>query len=620
MKELIFNRLDKRKKAADTTANLLLFVVVYLVSGVIFAVDHQFPEPNETAKFLKLVSLIPIVSVSTLFLLLLRQNIKFTILDLSALLLLAYYLISVFVKGTEDPRNILLPIALVAIYTMVRTTASRGNEGLKWITLAILCVSIFELILGLKQIYGSSASNHYQYDATGSFFNPGPFGGYLAFIFAISLSTLVKMRNKEEEFLCAFKQRHFNKLLTVDVPLFFVSFATCILSFLLLPATMSRSAWMAVCLVSVIVMIEVGAFKKIHNYFSNHKSLLIPLVLIVSGMMLASIFAIYFLKKDSAESRLFSWQISTKTIMNHPVTGVGVGYFGGVYAKQQAQYFAEKPKLEHLYVADCPTYAFNEYLQIGVELGLLGLALFMLVIILAFRYWKKPDPFQYGLIAILVFAFTSYPLHIVPLLILFVVSIAAREDTVLLSGRLAGKVFFAVISIAVLAICMVTHPQLNKHTEALTEWKRLQFMYGVEMYKTDEYAIIYPSLKHDYKFLFEYGHSLNKVGEYEQSNEILRQGTKLSNDPMFYNIIGNNYLALKEYESAEKSYEMAYNIVPSRIYPLYLLAKLYAEKEDIVKALMMCRKVLEFTPKVLSPAVSEIKKEIEELMHSLENN
>jgi tetratricopeptide (TPR) repeat protein len=165
---------------------------------------------------------------------------------------------------------------------------------------------------------------------------------------------------------------------------------------------------------------------------------------------------------------------------------------------------------------------------------------------------------------------------------------------------------------------MGTRPQMNDYIKAQTEWRKLKTLYGMEIYDTDSYAELFSTLKHDHKFLFEYGHSLNKVGEHEKSNEILRQGADLSSDPMFHNIIGNNYLALKEYDHAEKSYKMAYNIVPSRIYPLYLLAKLYIEQENHVMALDMCRKVMEFKPKIHSTAVSEIKAEIKELMNNLD--
>ena len=618
MKKIFFLQPDRKKwkQIADMAGNLLLFVVTYLISSVIFSIDNKLPEPNETAKFIKLVSLVPIISISGIILVLLKRNMRFSLLDFFSLLFLTYFLISVFVRGAGDPGHILIPIALAAIYILVRVGAS--GSGSKWIMLAILCVSIFEMILGLKQIYGYSASNHFQYSLTGSFFNPGPFGGYLAFIFALSLSILIKMRKKGEIFLHIIKRRKFRKLVSVDVPLYFISFAILVFSFILLPATMSRSAWMAVCVVSLMIVVEIGIFKSIKRWFLNRKHLLIPLMIAVIILVIVSIAGIYSLKRGSADSRLFSWQISTKIIAANPVTGVGVGYFGGAYAHQQSQYFVETPESESVYIADCPTYAFNEYLQIGSELGLVGLALFAIIIISAFwKFIKKPNPFHYGLIAILVFAFTSYPFHIVPLLIFVAVSIAA-QGSMELSGNLTGRLLFAILSISTFAVWTCSRPLISDNIKALTEWKKLHMLYGMNIYKTDDYDECYSTLKYDHKFLFEYGHLLNKVSDHEKSNEVLFRGAKLSSDPMFYNVIGNNYLALKDYKNAEESYKMAYHIVPSRIYPLFLLAKLYVEQGDTVKAIELCRTVIEFKPKVHSPAVLEIKTEIKALIDSLE--
>ena len=607
----------KRKTVFDTGGNLMSFVTVCLISSVIFAVDYKFPEPNETAKFIKLVSLIPVLSISALPLALVKRNIRFTLLDLFSMLFLIYYLFSVFVRGTGDPIHLLLSIALSAIYVIVRATASGSNAGLKWIALAILTVSIFELILGLKQIYGYATSNHFRYSVTGSFFNPGPFGGYLAFIFSLSLSVLVKMRRKVDVFLSAVIQKRFKELISVDVPLCLVSFVTLFLSFILLPASMSRSAWMAVCVVLFIAIMEIGTLKRLKNWFSNRKRLLMPLAIIASLLVIVTIFGVYTLKKDSADARLFSWQISAKVIASNPVAGFGTGYFGGAFAKQQAQYFADNPESKYLYVADCPAYAFNEYLQIGTELGLTGLFLFLAVMFLAIRnVFIKSNPFQYGLIALSIFAFTSYPFRLVPLLVLFVVSMAAQKSKEL-PGRLTGKMFFVVISVAAFAVWIGLRPLMNEHIKAQTEWRKLQSLYRMDIYDAAGYEEIHALLKYNHKYLFEYGHALNKIGDNKKSNEILRRGSELSNDPMFHNILGNNYLAMKDYDNAEKSYKMAFNIVPSRIYPLYLLAKLYSEQGNRSKSLNMCKKVMDFRPKIHSPAVDELKVEVEELFNNL---
>ena len=94
---------------------------------------------------------------------------------------------------------------------------------------------------------------------------------------------------------------------------------------------------------------------------------------------------------------------------------------------------------------------------------------------------------------------------------------------------------------------------------------------------------------------------------YTDSNAVLRLGTLISNDPMFYVIQGNNYLQMNLYQKAEQAYQKAFGIMPNRIYPLYRLMLLYEKKGDITKEKEMAQRVISFKEKVVSPATKEMK-------------
>jgi len=81
----------------------------------------------------------------------------------------------------------------------------------------------------------------------------------------------------------------------------------------------------------------------------------------------------YYLKKDSADGRWLIWKVSTRVITQHPF-GVGLCNFAGCYSEQQAAYFASGAgSAQEQYVEGNSEYGFNEYLQIGVEFGVLPL-------------------------------------------------------------------------------------------------------------------------------------------------------------------------------------------------------------------------------------------------------
>ena len=92
-------------------------------------------------------------------------------------------------------------------------------------------------------------------------------------------------------------------------------------------------------------------------------------------------------------------------------------------------------------------------------------------------------------------------------------------------------------------------------------------------------------------------------------------------DPMILNIIGKNYQAIGKYEKAEEYFIRSTHRLPGRIYPYYLLAKLYASPGYLQpdKFHEMADLVLTKEPKVQSTAVREMRDEIRKLVIDVSN-
>ena len=84
---------------------------------------------------------------------------------------------------------------------------------------------------------------------------------------------------------------------------------------------------------------------------------------------------------------------------------------------------------------------------------------------------------------------------------------------------------------------------------ACEEWFRYKMHYNIGAFRLakEGYEKIYPELNDRGAFLFEYGHSLHKLKEYNSSTTILKEAMAHSCDPMILNIIGKNYQATGEY-------------------------------------------------------------------------
>lgn len=104
-------------------------------------------------------------------------------------------------------------------------------------------------------------------------------------------------------------------------------------------------------------------------------------------------------------------------ITERPFFGYGVGKFPSVYGKTQAEYFTSgKATTIEEHVAGYVEYAFNDYLQLTLEGGIVLLVLVLAWGIIVFRSGMKKR--EYGtcgaLLAFAIFALSSYPLQILP--------------------------------------------------------------------------------------------------------------------------------------------------------------------------------------------------------------
>ena len=153
---------------------------------------------------------------------------------------------------------------------------------------------------------------------------------------------------------------------------------------------------------------------------------------------------------------------------------------------------------------------------------------------------------------------------------------------------------------------------------ACEEWLRCKMYYNIGAFRLakEGYEKIYPELNDRGDFLFEYGHSLYKLKEYDHSTEVLKEAMMHSCDPMILNIIGKNYQATGEYEKAEEYFIRSTHRLPGRIYPYYLLAKLYVEPEyrHLEKLKQAVQIVLTKEPKVQSTAIKEMREEVKKLI------
>ena len=468
------------------------------------------------------------------------------------------------------------------------------------VTWVLIILGGMEAVWGLRQIYGLAVSNHSLYALTGSFYNPGPYSGYLAMIFPLCLYEWLNLKEKTGR-------------TWAEQGKYYIALGVMLLILCVLPAGMSRSAWIAAAISGTWVYgMHASWGSKLKEFGRKYKKKLVLACIAGSVIIIVAGYALFQLKATSANGRLFMWKISSMAIAESPVIGHGTGNFVSAYGRAQENYFAngEFSETEEL-VAGSPEYAFNEYLQVAVEYGIPFLLVVSLVIV--FCLWKGSSEGRIGLcggvISFLVFSFSSYPMQIPGFAVTFYLLLAACAI-----GRSKVILFLFISMMALLG----TYYWKNNQYAACKDWYRSKMLYNIGAYQSakEDYGKLYPELANRGAFLFEYGYSLHKLKEYDNSTRILEEAMAHSNDPMILNIIGKNYQALGDYEKAEEYLIRSTHRLPGRIYPYYLLVKLYAEPQYLQpeKLKYAAEIVLTKEPKVQSTAVREMREEVKKLL------
>ena len=450
-----------------------------------------------------------------------------------------------------------------------------------------------EAILGLRQLYGFATSGHSMYALTGSFFNPGPYSGYLAMILPVCLYQWL---------VCG---RRGGRVVSGGVMLLIL----CVL-----PAGMSRSAWLAAGVSCLCVYAwHMDWTDKFRLLWQQQRQRVVMVVVGGFCVLLLAGYLLFVLKPDSARGRLFMWKITCRAIAEKPLTGYGIHNFAAAYGNAQETYFAAgdyEPWEER--VAGSPEYAFNEYLQAAVELGIpLAVCLLVVVVLCLYRGVRKG---RYGIcgaiLSLMIFSFSSYPLQ----LPVFIVTFGG-----LLVACLSGADRWQWLGLAV-SVGIIGGFRLKNDLQveqACREWMNARVLYNAGAYQSaeKEYGRLYPLLRDRASFLFEYGHGLHKQQQFSKSNRLLKEALLRSCDPMILNVIGKNYQQMGDCLSAEDWFIRSTHRLPGRIYPYYLLAKLYAEPSfrQPDKFEKMKWMVLTKEPKVHSTAIRQMREEIKKI-------
>lgn len=610
------------KRPMPTAAPIVRTLFALLVGGLLCAAldmriqglhENEIPAAWATGALLTLA--LAVIAVR-------RPRIRIGAVDLLAALLFAGLMADRWLRpGAAAALRCDETLQAAMIYASFRVLLA-SDRRLSDLLLMLLCLcGICEAVLGIRQIFGLAASNHGLFRITGTFFNPGPYAGFLAAVLACAAAGLPDRHALAVRVVRSGMWRRPGAALRGIAPC-----ALCLLAaasaLVVLPATMSRAAWLATGAVAAALVL--GRIPVAHAFRRRPlRTLLLAgaLLLLTAGAG----FGAYRIKRPSADGRLLMWKIDARILLRHPLAGVGQGRFAGAYGEEQARYFASGAGSEgEMQVAGAPEAGFNDWLQFGAETGVGGLLLLSAAAGIALAgALRRRSPWGCGLLAMTVFASFSYPGSVLPLRLLFV-ALAAAAVTRPAAGRSVGRQTFATLLLpaALLACWPGFLVRQTARAEASERWREVRIWQqaGRYDYLVEDGEKEYGLLSWDFRFLYDYGYALHKEGRFAESNEVLREGMRLSSDPMFRNIAGKNFEALGDRAQAAEAYRRAHEMIPHRIYPLYLLARCRAADGCSEEAAEAASRALALPVKVESVQTLEMRDELSRLIDSLKRN
>lgn len=609
---------------------LILTCILVLICSLMPQINtSSYIQPTVTSKFIFFMYSCLIVAVVYASIILFQKDkvIRVSKLDLMLFWLLLYIVFNKLFFQTYSSFSIrffeLLGLSLV--YLAMRILKARY---LVWVLMAVIVSGTIQAVYGNLQLLGYYPSNHSGFKMTGSFFNPGPYAGFLAAVWPIALGiylfrdTLLRL-----SWVANLKtSKVWYSIIRYGIEC--VALLGIISILLVLPASRSRAAWLSVILSSAVLLeCRYQILRKIAAKISKLRKVILGAisVLIIAG----GLYGVYHLKKGSSDGRLFIWNVSTQIIKENPLIGVGFDRFKAHYMDSQAAYFREHIGESESLVADNSYYAFNEFLQFTVEEGCIGAILLIGVIFLVFTTKPKEDlRFLYviaigGIIAISVFAFFSYPMQVLPVKLVLVVLLASLgiiDSRKWQSQPKLNKPIYLLGQTVVVAFLFFGAFKVYTYTrtlgQAYKDWQTAFVTYNYGDYEgaLKSYQEAYPLLNKEGDFLMNYGKTLTMAKKHDEAVTVLEDTKHYLNTTIVETALGDAYKALGNYDKAEMAYLNAANMIPVRFYPLYLLAKLYDESGQDNKALTMANTILEKDVKIPSTAIREIKAEMKKMI------
>lgn len=295
------------------------------------------------------------------------------------------------------------------------------------------------------------------------------------------------------------------------------------------------------------------------------------------------------------------------------LSGIGLGNFKRDFGLYQARYFEEGHyTTKEFLLAGNGYYAFNDYWQIIVETGLIGIlilpfALFIVIKIIYIRFRKNSeDPlFIFFMTCLLVLSIAAFFTHVFMHKSAQIVTFLSLCYIFTPENRLFRKMYIFFIAFFAILFCF-EEIRNRQRSKELSRAKELSDA-GYISESIQNYEDLYIKMNNEVAFLRPYAQVLTGKNNLKMRLVILKKIQRKWTDNLLYLNIAQTYESLGLHENAEKAFLKSVNIVPNRFVPKYALYNFYMKNKNFEKASHWRKIILTMPVKVPSDHVNFIK-------------
>ena len=551
------------------------FIVLLPWNNIFFGIDQENFVTQALGPTMIAGVFVPVFLALSLILIFIRREFTFRITRVDCVVLLA----SLLIVGhwlftgltTTDPFLIVQYLSGISFYALLRLSKLPH----RWMLISCILSILLQSGYGLYQYFLPTVSSSFLpvNSITGSFFNSGPFGGFMSLGLVLCVGLLVHVRSYQTKW-------------------FFVIIGSTVVAALILSE--SRAAWIATCsgILYQFWQVHKMNIKNLIGQKSIRAGMALIMIVLIAGLCGIKL---YDYKKDSADGRILIWKNTVEMIQDHPWYGVGPGKFSAHYMHYQADNFQFFEDSRNSVLAGETTHAFNEFLHITVESGVIGL-LILLYLIFQLIFYPLSSKFSVatteiwiiraGILSILIFGLFSYPFSIHAITVFFVgltgqISCEMKGCPFYLTDRSqinnAHRIKRNLVPLTIV-VCLLYY--LKFFTSLCAAYQILattitDIESGTSVNKVEKLTSIYPVLKNNGLYMTTYGRLMVISEHNRDAIPVLMEAGQLLPYSQVFLDLGDCNSQIGRNEQAEQYYLYAHKMIPGRIKPYYKLADLY---------------------------------------------